>query len=103
MKRLIVSMITLVGIVNFSAPYDKVLADQATSTAGIRFVEGNDSSTNPNEKNPSQPGGEINLPQTGGMASTPYYVIGIGLIGLASLLVMKSNMKNVEERGNQYE
>lgn len=103
MKRLIVSVITLVGIVTFSAPYDKVLADQATSTAGIRFVEGNDSSTDPNEKNPSQPGGEINLPQTGGMASTPYYVIGIGLIGLASLLVMKSNMKNVEERGNQYE
>ena len=77
MKRLIVGMITLVGIVTFSAPYDKVLADQATSTAGIRFVEGNDSSTDPNVKNPPEPGGEINLPQTGGKAATPYYVIGV--------------------------
>ncbi|MDZ5606385.1 LPXTG cell wall anchor domain-containing protein [Bacillus pseudomycoides] len=111
MKKLIVSMITLVGIVHFFTPYDKVLADQATSTAGIRFVEGNDSSTDPNDNeknpsqpgggiNPSQPGGEINLPQTGGKASAPYYAMGIGLIGLASLLLMKSNIKNVEERGN---
>ncbi|MGE7883697.1 LPXTG cell wall anchor domain-containing protein [Bacillus sp. NPDC094077] len=103
MKKLIVGMITLVGIVTFSASYDKALADQTTSTAGIRFVEGNDSSTNPNEKNPSQPGGEINLPQTGGKASAPYYAMGIGLIGLASLLLMKSNIKNIEERGNLYE
>ncbi|MED3687097.1 LPXTG cell wall anchor domain-containing protein [Bacillus thuringiensis] len=100
MKRLIVTMITLVGIINFFVPYDKVLADQATSTASIRFVEGKDSSTNPNERNPSQPGGDITLPQTGGKNSTLYYVIGIGLIGLASLLVMKSNMENVKERGN---
>ncbi|WP_429681982.1 LPXTG cell wall anchor domain-containing protein [Bacillus paramobilis] len=45
----------------------------------------------------------INLPQTGGKSFYSYYVIGIGLIGLASFLVMKSNMKNLEERRNSYE
>lgn len=109
MKKLIVGMITLVGIVTFSASYDTVLADQATSTAGIRFVEGNNSSIDPNENkptepgggtDPSRPGGESTLPQTGGKNPVPYHAMGIGLIGLASLLLIKSNMKNIEERGN---
>lgn len=99
MKKLMVSMITIVGIIHWFAPYNTVLADQDTSTASIRFVEGNDSSIDPNEKNPSKPDGEISLPQTGGKDSFPYYAIGIGLIGLASLLAMKSNMKNIKERG----
>ncbi|PEF42453.1 hypothetical protein CON22_28780 [Bacillus cereus] len=100
MKKLIVIVITLVGIANFFTPYDKVLADQSTSTAGIRFIERNDITANPNEIKPPQSGGGIALPQTGGKSSYPYYVIGIGLIGLASLLVMKSNIKNLEERRN---
>ncbi|PFO90341.1 LPXTG cell wall anchor domain-containing protein [Bacillus cereus] len=93
MKKLMLSMITIVGIIHWFAPYDTILADQATSTAGIRFVEGDNSSINPNENIPSKPGGETTLPQTGGKASVPYYAVGIGLIGLASLLVMKSNIK----------
>lgn len=100
MKKQIVIIIALVSIINLFTLYDKVLAEQAISTAGIRFVEGNNHATNYKEKNPPQSRDEMTLPQTGGESSIPYYVIGIGLIGLASLLVMKSHMKNLEGRRN---